>query len=754
MAFILLSSATSYGQSPPRAADADGTNLCRALSDGVLALRYLQGATGDALVRSALGEGSTRTAAQVTSFFEDYQRALDVDGDSRPNAAVDATLLTRYLFGFRGASLTQGLTFHPEARRRTPAEFESYLGNICVQACAQNAVANIVSANLEVAQTHVIPAQGKSWTNWGLDQDDNVLRLIGYRDTLVMAELGANPPAAPALEAWRNDTFLGRVALDPPALLPPTESNGVAYATDRHSATIPREWMVPGAGMRLRVVGSACTASAFQPLNVGMDTETERYTLDMQLFGAAWPVASQADISVALKKELFAKMPVAKVHVTPLRGRAQWDYLIIAPGTISPQSTALKVRTRAEAPGYVQGAALNAIAAIGQASGLALVNANLYGRLVGAGSGALGNQPGVGSVGDELGYSGRETGFGSYWFHESGHNYGLNHSNEAYLAVPPQYPYPGGSLAGSNWGYDSERRRFLGTFVPPDAVNFARCRTRARPAELDAQNRCVKQDPMESGIEDAAAGDVYGMFSDYYAAKVQRRFEGRTTVRADGSYTYRDAYPTRDPFSNTYRRWNSVLQKSVPVARSTVDFAWWGEINLKMPHTVNTPVHIVVLTISNTDTVDATQIYPPIRVENGNLIDLIDPTNNAERADIDPTSQNRYKKFCLARGCDYTLRVTFADDSQQHVAISGAFRPWTKPSDPITAAGYPEAFDDTKRDSYKVWAANLPATQALKKLELLKTPKLWEGIGSSPVVLATRNVPWLRGRGHVPIPFT
>jgi hypothetical protein len=633
---------TSFAQVPIRATDPDESNQCRALSDGLMLMRYLQGASADTLARGAMDAGATRTAAEVATYFDDYQRALDVDGDSRPNAAIDGTLLTRYLFGFRGNALLAGVTLGAEARRRTSAEIEAYLDGVCAQSCVQTAPISIVATNMELAQTHVIAPMGKSFAGLGLDQDDNVLRLIGYRDTLVMVELGTNPPASPAVEAWRNGSFLGRVALDAPPLLPPTEANGQSYATNHHSATLPREWIVPGAGMRLRVVAAGCSTDAFQPLNVGMDTETERYTMDMQLFGAPWPAGSQSEISAVQKQELFAKMPVAKVHLTQLRGRANWDYLIVRPGALDTRPTAFRVNARADAPGVVQGAALGAISALGQALGLALSNANLHGRLVGAGGGALGNQPGEGSVGDERGYSGRETGFGSYWFHESGHNYGLNHSNEAFAKVPPQYPYVGGSLLGSNWGYDSERRRFLGTFTPTNAVNFANCRTRARPAQLDNQNRCVKQDPMETGIEDAAAGDIYGMFSDYYAAKVQRRFEGRTTVRANGSYAYTDAWPTRDPLTNTYRRWNSVLQKSVPHPVATVDFAWWGEINQKLPHTVNTPVHAVVLTLSNTDTPEATQIYPPFTLENGNLIDLIDPTNSADRADIDPTAQGRY----------------------------------------------------------------------------------------------------------------
>ena len=53
--------------------------------------------------------------------------ALDVDGDNRVDPAVDGLLLTRYLLGFRGAALTQGLTIG--GPRKTSALVEAFFGN-------------------------------------------------------------------------------------------------------------------------------------------------------------------------------------------------------------------------------------------------------------------------------------------------------------------------------------------------------------------------------------------------------------------------------------------------------------------------------------------------------------------------------------------------------------------------------------------------------------------------------------------------
>lgn len=53
--------------------------------------------------------------------------ALDIDGDNRVDPAVDGVLLTRYLLGFRGASLTNGLTI--PGPRKTDALLSAFFGN-------------------------------------------------------------------------------------------------------------------------------------------------------------------------------------------------------------------------------------------------------------------------------------------------------------------------------------------------------------------------------------------------------------------------------------------------------------------------------------------------------------------------------------------------------------------------------------------------------------------------------------------------
>ncbi|MEO7254858.1 MAG: hypothetical protein ABIZ64_11555, partial [Casimicrobium sp.] len=52
---------------------------------------------------------------------------LDIDGDLRLTPDVDGVLLLRYLLGFRGAALTQGITF--AGTRNNAAAIETFIGN-------------------------------------------------------------------------------------------------------------------------------------------------------------------------------------------------------------------------------------------------------------------------------------------------------------------------------------------------------------------------------------------------------------------------------------------------------------------------------------------------------------------------------------------------------------------------------------------------------------------------------------------------
>ena len=192
---------------------------------------------------------------------------------------------------------------------------------------------------------------------------------------------------------------------------------------------------------------------------------------------------------------------------------------------------------------------------------------------------------------------------------------------------------------------------------------------------------------------------------------------------------------------------------SVPVA--TVDKGLYG-LDAGLPQQRDVPVHAIVVSasirIQNTfsespsdilsylDTVtydaDTTQIYPPLSFV-GNIRRLIDPTNAVELASIKPnTAVNAW--FCHDSGCDYTLRVTYADNTVQHVVLQNGFKAWWHK--PYISS---DAADVNNSANLRTWGVNLPATKALKKIELLETPEIEQALSfpANPRVIAIRIIP-------------
>jgi uncharacterized delta-60 repeat protein len=89
-------------------------------NDGVLAIRYLLGYTGDALTDGVLGANPGRTAQQVESHLAQLKAAgkLDVDGDGEANALTDGLLILRVMLGLSGDALFAGArnASHPNVR--------------------------------------------------------------------------------------------------------------------------------------------------------------------------------------------------------------------------------------------------------------------------------------------------------------------------------------------------------------------------------------------------------------------------------------------------------------------------------------------------------------------------------------------------------------------------------------------------------------------------------------------------------------
>ena len=576
---------------------------------------------------------------------------------------------------------------------------------------------------LEVAQTHVLPDGERRWT---LGEHESSLHVVGGRSLLVLVDLAGPTPAEPQLEGWLAGELLGAVPLAAPAALPPTEAGGPAYSASMYSATIDAAWVRPGLALRVSAAGHE--PSAERALPVGVDSDFDMWTLPFYLFGATpentVPLAETAKPDDASATELYAKWPIARVNFRPHPAeRVQWPYIIVGPRDGGP---AMRVNNKDEQKdGFaVMSAVLGVLRAVREANGEAGTNNQYYAPLLMWTAGGEYGEPGGGLGGGSVGTG--DYAYAGIFIHEQGHAFGMPHASDAFDAG--EYPYIGGSLLGSNWGWDGARGEFLAPFIPPGADHAAECLTDGAH-QLDAEGRCVKQDPMQSGSGDQAPGYKCTMFSDFNAGVIQRYFEGETKLGEGGVHEFSGGVVFVDPASSTgYSRWDSLDGRRVEVPVETVDNGLYGFDN-GLPMQRDVPVHAIVLTLANAGDPAASQIYPPLSFV-GNLRRQVDPTSPDERAVIVPDT-GEVPWYCHASGCDYTLRVTYVDQSVRHVLIRGGFRPWFDPE------GAPEAstMDPADSDSFRVFAVQVPGDQALAKIELLATPLGWTGLPADPTVL-------------------
>jgi hypothetical protein len=89
--------------------DVDGNGAITALTDGLLVLRFLFGFTGTTLTASATAPNCTRCdAAAIVPYLTGLGLVLDIDDDANHElkALTDGILVLRFLFGFTGSTLT------------------------------------------------------------------------------------------------------------------------------------------------------------------------------------------------------------------------------------------------------------------------------------------------------------------------------------------------------------------------------------------------------------------------------------------------------------------------------------------------------------------------------------------------------------------------------------------------------------------------------------------------------------------------
>ena len=107
--------------------DVDDDGEAKALTDGLLVIRHLFGFSGEALTAGAVGSGAKRsTPVDIASYLTNAATELDIDGDDEAKALTDGLLLIRYLFGFTGNALAAGAVGEA-AERATASAIQAYI---------------------------------------------------------------------------------------------------------------------------------------------------------------------------------------------------------------------------------------------------------------------------------------------------------------------------------------------------------------------------------------------------------------------------------------------------------------------------------------------------------------------------------------------------------------------------------------------------------------------------------------------------
>ena len=107
--------------------DIDGNGVIDALTDGLVAIRYLFGFRGETLTKDVLGEGATRDTSEIVAYLDETaDMMLDVDGNGTAGGLTDGILFMRYALGFSDQDLIEGVV-SPDATRTTAEAINEHL---------------------------------------------------------------------------------------------------------------------------------------------------------------------------------------------------------------------------------------------------------------------------------------------------------------------------------------------------------------------------------------------------------------------------------------------------------------------------------------------------------------------------------------------------------------------------------------------------------------------------------------------------
>ncbi|MQR02145.1 M66 family metalloprotease [Glaciimonas soli] len=538
--------------------------------------------------------------------------------------------------------------------------------------------------SIELAQTHVIPPTGRTMNT--ADGKSRTLNLLANRAALLMVE---PTTAGGNIQVQVANSNLGSLTLNTPDKLPATDNGMPSYSSSKYSVLLPKEWIQTGTILKITRGGEIATV----PLTVTAGVNLKVRTVPIFFFGAtrAMAIANHQQLEMAgtsMALDYGQQIPAATVDGQNLGDQTFSDFVMPPTGTAPAQaySSFATLVSASAANGYVlMGQMLGVLPELRSVTANNDGNLNvaywapmvlenpLTGKLTGMGGGLT--SVGAGNA------DGDSDNYGGIFVHEMGHGYGMSHAGDMYNSGT--FPYPGGSLSGSSWGYDAIRNQLLSPVLPA-----LPCKKTGR--QLDPSGRCYRQDPMQGGNGDQTAGYRWTMFADYSIALMQGWMNGRVVYN-----------PNAINGAPRFTKWSASQNAYIDVS-STMS-------QLQQDMQGDQQVVTVLGNISKTDgTMNRLAVST---AGQGNLPHTFDPTTQSDWDQM----KSKYANYCQSIGCDYTLRATFADGSTQNVLLPKGYH--QNNSNTIN----PNAVNPLNSASFVRFAVNFSAAKSLTRLDVYVT---------------------------------
>lgn len=652
----------------------------------------------------------------------------------------------------------------------------------------------IALTSMKIGQTYMFEAPNKAWYKTS-DEIYIDAHLSGNRSTLFVVEFAATP-TNPELVFWNDElgSSKKKLTLNPPSELPQTHGHGDRmarpYSTTAYSVVLDSRYVSQGLTV---VVNTASGSSAEMSIPVGPVIAMKTLSVPMYMFGANEDMLDKDGERATKEKrgwmgeekaqEHWAKYPFStfKNTIHPIQ-KIESDYWIIEPRTSKTgrKKTAFRARylddfKRPIRSDYTvdpnddlsdswkdgfgdEASGLAFLDVLHKLDGETDLSTHYYAAVIfrdpatglyqSGGAGLGGGHHGAGT-----------SSFEGVFYHEQGHAFGLGHAESDY--EKGDYPYVGGSLKGSDWGYDVVRNEFIDVYIHTDADSFdsdssGDCTTSDHQTERDEGiKKCIKQSVMQSGSGDQEPDMNFGQLADYNVAEILEHVEG-IMVSADpvndpsgpktvkeGGRVFHDECTCGDGAYYNYRAWNNTAKNFFAVTPT------W-----KYPHYFNVPLVLIWTTIGcaelncryssvpleTSPTQVLTQVYKPTSYV-GNTLLVVNPDNFEVLKTIRPEQEGAVNSDFCNRGCDFTAYVKLEDGTVRKALISDSpRRTWLD-----------EDFPSRSRDKYDVQSLlNLGVAvptggQNIERVDIMYTPLAWQGYHAKiPQVVAS----WSRTNGE------